>query len=333
MIDVYTLVTTLIATLLFPGLVFIVALALFTEWYIRKAVAHMQSRVGPRYVGFLGLLQPLADLLKLASVKEEIKQKYSLTWLAKVFGVLGIGAMVASLTLLPLSPIRFTSAYDYLVYIYLMGVWVPIAVTVMSLSMPNPFTNVGLSRFLTFLVVTEPAYFAALLVPFTLAVREGVAPVYSVYSTSRMVWGLWYNPLYAVLLVVALIASIVSVQAKTMLNPFNIPEAEQEIIAGFATEFSGPVLAVYNLLHDIDVAVSALFIVYLFLGGPAPFPHLSIWGMLLLIVKYIVVVTVISAIRASYGRFRIDQALAVVAKYSLIPGVLAAVAANLLLLL
>lgn len=321
----------LFTTIVFPGIVFIIALALFTEWYIRKAVAHMQSRVGPRYVGPFGLLQPLADLLKLASVKEEVKQKYSSLATAKFFGLLGIGALTASLLLFPLSPLRIVSEYDFLVYMYLFGVWVPLSIIIMSLSTPNPYTNIGVSRLLCFTIIVEPAYFSALLVPVTLASYNGGSPPYSIYGTAEAVYRLWSNPLYALLLAIAFIAVVVSIQAKTMLNPFNIPEAEQELIAGFATEFSGPVLAVYNLLHDIDLAVSALFVTYVFLGGPLPFNHLSIPGIILLIVKYLVVVTIISIIRSSFGRYRIDQALRVLTKYSLVPAIIAATAANILM--
>ncbi len=330
MIELYPLIMILLSILVFPGLIFIVALALFTEWYVRKAVAHMQSRMGPKYVGPVGLLQPLADLLKLLSVKEEMKQKYSMTWLAKLFGALGIGAMIACLLLLPLSPVRLVSDYDFLIYIYLFGVWVPISIIVMALSIPNPFAHIGVSRLLTFIIITEPAYFAALLVPVTLASING-EPIYSIYTASVKAIDLWMNPYYIPLMVIALVAIVVSIQAKAMLNPFNIPEAEQELIAGFATEFSGPVLAVYNLLHDIDLAVSALFVTYVFLGGPLPFNHLSIPGIILLIVKYLVVVTIISIIRSSFGRYRIDQALRVLTKYSLVPAIIAATAANILM--
>ncbi len=333
MISLYTILLALFTTIVFPGILFIIALALFTEWYIRKAVAHMQSRMGPKYVGPIGLLQPLADLLKLASVKEEIRQKYSSIGVAKLFGLLGISAMIASLLLLPLSPLRIASDYDFLIYIYLFGVWVPLSIIVMALSTPNPFTNIGVSRLLSFIIVIEPAYFSAFLVPVTLTTYSGVEPVYSVYATSTHVYRLWTNPVYAVLLVVALVAVIASIQAKTMLNPFNIPEAEQEIIAGFATEFSGPLLAIYNLLHDIEVAVASIFVAYVFLGGPAPFNHLSILGILVLIAKYILVVTIISIIRSSYGRFRIDQGLRVLTKYSLILGVLSAIVANIIVLI
>jgi len=110
-----------------------------------------------------------------------------------------------------------------------------------------------------------------------------------------------------------------------MYQPFNIPEAEQEIIAGFETEFSGPLLALFRLLHDVELAISLLLGVYIFLGGPLPFRHFSIGGVLLLIVKYVVLVIVITLVKNVMGRYRIDQALIQLFKYSLIPAIISSI--------
>ncbi|MEM4503098.1 MAG: NADH-quinone oxidoreductase subunit H, partial [Ignisphaera sp.] len=68
---------TLFVAIVFPGLFFMIAIALFSEWFYRKVVARMQNRMGPAYTGPMGLLQPLADILKLLLVKEVKKQRYS----------------------------------------------------------------------------------------------------------------------------------------------------------------------------------------------------------------------------------------------------------------
>ncbi|MCD6488863.1 MAG: NADH-quinone oxidoreductase subunit H [Desulfurococcales archaeon] len=310
----------LFAALVFPGLVFISALALFTEWFIRKIEARMQNRMGPSYVGPFGLLQPLADMLKLFSVKEEIRQRYSVPGIAVGFAVLGIGAAVAALFLLPLSPIRIAANYDFLIYLYLCSLWIPVAIIFMSLSMPNPFTGVGISRLLTMIIVYEPAYFISIFIPVVLVSHfYGGDAFYSILFTSMNSGRLWLNPLAAIAMVFGLVAILVSTQTKTMLQPFNIPEAEQEIIAGFATEFSGPILALYNFLHDVEITVTILAITYLYLGGPYPYPHLSIPGILLLIVKFLAVLFIVCLVKAVFGRLRIDQAVKTMFKYSFIP--------------
>ncbi|MET1160393.1 MAG: complex I subunit 1 family protein [Thermoprotei archaeon] len=316
----------LFSIIVFPGFIFLTALALFTQYLVRKWSGRLQKRMGPTYVGPLGMLQPLADLIKLVHVKEEVIHRYSMPGLAKFFGILGIGAGIAAMLFFPLSPLRIAGNYDYLVYAYLVSVWIPVALLLMSLAMPGPYTSLGVSRFLSFITIMEPAYFTALLVPMIIVSAEH-NPVYSIYTTSVNVWKYWLNPLTAIPLVLALIASIVALQAKAMFNPFNIPEAEQEIIAGFETEFSGPILGIASLLHDVDVAVTAISIVYLLLGGPYPFPHLSIPGIIVLIVKYLAVIFVATLIRNSFGRYRLEQALYTIFKYSLIPALIAAILA------
>jgi len=308
--------------LIFPGLIFTLSLGLFTEWYIRKFVARLQSRMGPSYVGPFGILQPLADLIKLLSVKEEIKQRLSSLRLAKAFAFLGIGAAVVSLLLLPISPYRLIAPYDFLIYIYLCCIWIPFSLIMMSLSMPNPFTSIGISRLLSIFVVSEPIHFTAMIIPVMLSTHlygSYCEAPYSMICASRYGVWLWTNPALVVPMALALIAVLVTLQARAMFQPFNIPEAEQEIIAGFATEFSGPILAFNNLLHDIDIAITLVFIVYVFLGGPYPFPHLSVQGVLILIVKYLALLTLISIIKASFGRFRIEQGIKSLLKYGGVP--------------
>ncbi len=320
--------------LVFPGLVFISALAMFNEWFIRKFVAKAQSRMGPTYVGPQGILQPFVDLVKLVAVKEEIKQKYSFVSVGKVFAFLGIGALIASLLLLPLSPFRLVAPYDFLIYVYLCGVWAPIALVILGISIPNPFTSVGVSRLLSILLLCEPTYFAAVLTPIILVTHllhtECLVP-YSILWTSKLVHKLWLGPT-AVPLALALVASIVTLQAKAMYQPFNIPEAEQELIAGFETEFSGPLLGLNNLLHEVDIAVTLLFITYLFLGGPYPYPHLSPQGIVVLIAKYLGLLLVVTVLKASFGRFRIEQGMWYIIKYGLIPAVIAIVIANVIIM-
>jgi len=308
----------------YPGIIFLFVLALLSEWWIRKVVARAQKRMGPSYVGFAGILQPFADFFKLITCKEEIRQKYSMISVAKLFAFLGIGSIVAVMMLLPLSPLRLEAGYDIIVLSYFCCVWVPVAMIVMAISTPNPFTGAGVSRLLSLYAICEPAYFMSILTP-TVLVTRAFHPYlpYTVLETSQHVWEIWLNPYSAIILILAFIGVTVSTQAKAMVQPFNIPEAEQELIAGPMTEFSGPLLALNNLLHDMDIAATLLITDYMLLGGPYPYSHLSVLGFLLVTIKYVGLLTLLSLIKASFGRFRIEQAIAAIGKYGLLSATIA----------
>jgi len=102
-----------------------------------------------------------------------------------------------------------------------------------------------------------------------------------------------------------------------MEKPFDIPEAETEIVAGPFTEYSGPKLALIILLHDVELFVGAAIIVFVFLGGPHPFTQAWWSGALTFLAKYLVVVAVLTSIKAAVARFRVDQALLVFWRYVL----------------
>jgi NADH-quinone oxidoreductase subunit H len=314
----------LFATLIFPGFVFLVVLSFLTQYLIRKLSARMQRRMGPKYAGPVGILQPVYDFLKLLRAKELLKTRYSMVRAAEISLLLGSSSLIASTLLLPLNIYSIGSPYDFLIFFYMASIWPILMIIFASLSMPGPYTSVGVSRLLSILTVSEPAFFTGLLVPVALASSNTKAPLMISIASAR-VYELWVNPLTLPIMILVTISLIVAFQSKLMLPPFNVPEAEQEIIAGHETEFSGPLLALAILLHDMDTVVSALAIVYLVLGGPAPFSHSSIEGVLLLTLKYLLVIAVATYVKNVFGRYRIDQALVALLKYGLTPAILAGI--------
>lgn len=314
----------ILSTIIFPGLFFTISLALFTQYMVRKISARYQNRMGPSYVGAFGVLQPFYDFWKLLRVKETVKTRFSMVKTAELFFLMGLAFSIGALVFLPLSPFRVCSEFDVLIFFYMASV-IPFISTVMaSMAMPGPYTSIGISRMLSIATIAEPAFFASIIIPVYLTTRGGDVLFMSL-SGYVNVPRTWLNPLYVVIMLLCFIAYIVSLQARVMYQPFNIPEAEQEIIAGFETEFSGPLLALFRLLHDVELAISLLLGVYIFLGGPLPFRHFSIGGVLLLIVKYVVLVIVITLVKNVMGRYRIDQALIQLFKYSLIPAIISSI--------
>jgi len=312
--------------IVFPGIIFLVALALFTDYFVRKISARYQSRMGPTYVGPLGILQPLYDFLKLIRVKEIVASKYSMPRVAEICLLLGMAFIVASVIFLPISPFNVVCEFDVFIFFYLSSVMPVFMLILASLSMPGPYTNLGVSRLLSMITIAEPSYFISILVPIYLATRRS-QQFLSITGTYRSIYVLYQNPAFLVILALVAIAYAMSVQVKAMYPPFNIPEAEQEIIAGFETEFSGPLLGLAKLLHYLDVNIALLAGVYVILGGPAPFSHTSIRGVIVLVLKYLALLFLVVTLKNIMGRFRIEQALTTIFRYSFIPAIIAAILA------
>jgi NADH-quinone oxidoreductase subunit H len=320
-LDVY--VNALLSILVFPGTIFLVALAFFTQYLVRKLSARYQRRMGPSYVGPIGLLQPFYDFLKLLRAKEEVVNRFSMPRLAEFALLIGVSCIVSSVIFLPISLFNVATVFDVLIFFYLSSVMPLFAMVIASLSMPSPYTSIGVSRLLSLVTIAEPAYFVSILVPVYLATRSG-GVFMSISSTYVNSSRLYSNPVALVITALSLVGFAVSIQVKAMYPPFNIPEAEQEIIAGYETEFSGPLLALARLLHDLDIVIALLAGVYILLGGPMPFNHLSPQGVVVLALKYLILLLLVTTLKNIMGRYRIDQALVQVFKYGLIPPIIAA---------
>lgn len=300
-------------TLVYPGALFSLAVAIFTQWFRRKAYARMQNRMGPTYTGPSGLLQPLADYIKLF-FKEDIVVIRGYRKLPAFLLALSIGALLAILLMLPISPFPIYASFDIIVAAYLL-VWPTLTLAALGFLSPSPYGAIGSSRVLSLTIAYEVAFLISIFTPIVLASRLADAQ-YSLYLTSITSWALWKYPALIPLLIITLITSLISLQCKLFDKPFDIPEAEQEIVAGPFTEYSGPKLAYIIFIHDLEQVVNSIIIVFLFLGGAAPFANYPWWIQAVVIaVKYIVVVLVLTWIRAMVARLRVDQAIKILWKY------------------
>lgn len=325
MVDLENIAWFLISTLIYPGLAFLIFVSLLTQWFYRKTYARMQNRMGPSYVGPFGVLQPFADFIKLMFSKEDITTEVGLKKSPAFMLSLGIGSLVALLLLTPLSPFSIAFNYDIIIVLYLTF-WASFTFILVGFMAPNPYTITGTSRYLSLFVIYEPIWVGNLLIPVVLVSKllQGYAsPTFSLLITSLHSALLWSTPITAIATFLSLISILLVLQAKVMFKPFDIPEAEQEVVAGPLTEYSGPKLALIHLLHDIELTVYSLLIVILFLGGPSPFTYGDIKGIPILIIKYLLIVLLLTIIKASVARMRIDHAIRTLAKISVIPTLIA----------
>jgi NADH-quinone oxidoreductase subunit H len=158
------------------------------------------------------------------------------------------------------------------------------------------FAAVGGVRVLTLLFSYEVPLFLALLSPAVMAGTWRLAEIAAYYQD---------HPFHTLITVfLGLPVSLVCLQAKLERIPFDIPEAETEIVGGAFTEYSGRKLAMFRLLIDVELVVGAGFIAALFLGG---FPGGLVGGFVWFILKTLAIVVVLSAIKAVMARIRIDQ--------------------------
>jgi NADH-quinone oxidoreductase subunit H len=282
-----------LAYLIFPGFLFTAIIGMFASWIDRKVTARVQWRVGPP------ILQPLYDFIKLLG-KETIVPRGSskLTFLmAPMFGLVAvtfISTLVWSAILWP----DKSFGGDLIVILYFLMV-PSIAVIVGAFASKNRIASLGASREMKLMLADELPFLLAISVAIIQsngAIRLGQLMEYQ--QTYGWVFGSFSG-------VLAVLVAVITMQAKLTLVPFDIPEAETEIMGGVFVEYSGPPLAIYKLTRMMMLFTLPMVLVLVFLGGM----HFQGWAILWSILKYVALLVVIVLIRNTNPRVRIDQAM------------------------
>ncbi len=298
---------TLVYLILYPGLLFIFFYSTFAEWYDRKLYARFQNRMGPTHTGRAGVLQPIADFIKLMS-KEDIVPERADRGLFRALPAFGLAIVSVGMLLLPLwnynlassSPISFSG--DIVVLLYLLSL--PTFIFFLAgWSSTNLFSTVGATRVLTMLFGYEVPLFLTVLTPAILANSWRLAEIAAFYRQ---------QPLLALLNLPAFIIALICVQAKLERTPFDIPHAETEIVGGTFTEYSGKKLALFRLMMDVELVVASGLLATVFLGG---FPGGLLPGLINFIIKTLLVISLLSLLRATTSRIRVDQVIALSWRY------------------
>lgn len=259
--------------LIFPGLLLAALIGFLYEGIIRKLSAHMHSRVGPP------IWQPLLDFFKLM-LKENIKPGSA----SPLFTIVPIFAFSSIITVIFLVPVAgfqlITFPGSLIVAIYLL-IFSSLLYAVAGWASSSPFGSVGSIREITQLFAYEFPLIISLLTV-GLLTQFTIAPFLA-----------WQFPL-------TIFAFMISLQGKLGLPPFHIPDAEQEIVAGPLTEYSGSRLGLFHLARAIRLFVMvSLGVTFLFGGG----------SLLLFFAKSLIIILVLTLIRSVFARIRIDQAL------------------------
>lgn len=288
-------------TLIFPGLLFLSCLVLFCDWFERKLAAKMQNRMGPSYTGPWGILQPLADYMKLFS-KEDVVPIQANRIFFTLAPVLSLSLFAFALFFLPLDGAYVLSDSAFEGDLILVLVLVTLATFTMFLSgwaSANPYSGIGATRVLTQLLGYDIPLIALAACP-------------AFVARSLCIWKISasQNVPYALVIPWAFLLFIIVLQAELEKDPFDIPHAETELVAGYETEFSGRRLAFLRLARDFQLLFGAALTTSLFLGGPEGpviFGPASLWRTVWFIAKMLLVLVVFEYVAAICARLRIDQ--------------------------
>ncbi len=274
--------------LIFPGFLFTAAGGMLVCWIDRKVTARIQWRVGPP------LLQPVYDFVKLLG-KETIVPRdgnRAAFLLAPAVGMSGI-LLVSSLLWKTILNPGEGFVGDLIVLLYLLTL-PSLAVIVGGFASANPFASLGASREMKLILSYELPFILAVAVPVIksgYAIRLGAVAGFHLASISGLV---------------AFLVVILCQQAKLALVPFDMAEAETEIMAGALIEYSGPALAVHKLTRMMMLFTLPLFTTLLFLGRiDFSGAGTAVTGLL----KYVGVLVLVILIRNTAPRVRIDQAM------------------------
>ncbi len=273
------------------GFILTAVIGLGASWLDRKVTARVQYRVGPP------LLQPLIDIVKLLGKETLIPEGASrIAFLtAPVVGLASVITVSALLWANNLTPAN-TFMGDLIVTVYLLLI-PSLSIIMGAFASANPLASIGASREMKLILSYELPFALVILVPVIhagLSLKLGDILIFQ--TENGVVVG-------SVSGILALIVAILCMQAKLALVPFDIPEAETELAGGVLIEYSGAALAIYKLMKNMLLFVLPFFVIILFMGG-IRFEGIHIlWGIL----KYVGLVALITVIRNTNPRIRVDQ--------------------------
>ena len=301
------------------GLIFIifnmlVLSAAFMVWMERKVCAYIQDRVGPNRVGYEGALQPFADVIKLM-FKEELRPKAADALLFAIAPVISACAAFAAFAVVPFGtettlfglldeplPLQVTDVNVAVLVIFAitsMGVY---GIVLAGWSSNSKYSLLGGIRSSAQMISYELSYGLALAAVIMLAGSLSLREI--VLAQSGTWWGFiprWYIFLQPLGFLIYMTAGV----AETNRAPFDFPEAEQELVAGYHTEYSGMRFAMYFIAEYVAMISMSAVAATLFFGGWT-FPFLP-GGPWWLILKMLFFLFLFVWLRATLPRLRYDQ--------------------------
>lgn len=283
---------TLVIPIFATATVGTLAIGLLSKWIDRKVTARIQWRVGPPWY------QPIADVIKLLGKETIVPNTARMTGFL-LAPLLGLAATAVAATILWMANIYPNEGFvgDLIVVLYLLTI-PALAIIIGGSASGNPLAAVGAAREMKLLIAYE--------LPLLLAILAAVFGS----ADSFQLGALKVTPTQSIAAdvgcVIGFIVALMCVQAKLGLVPFDIAEAGCEIASGPFIEYSGAPLAILYLTKAMLLATMPIFLVTVFWGG---FAFGTVGGAAASIGKYVLIIVVLTLVRNTNPRVRIDHAM------------------------
>ncbi|MCS7149447.1 MAG: NADH-quinone oxidoreductase subunit NuoH [Caldimicrobium sp.] len=282
--------------------------AAYTVYAERKIIGRIQSRLGPREVGPYGLLQPLADLVKLLT-KEDILPKEADRFLFKLAPLLLLVTTIVNLSVIPFYP-------DFIIADVHVGILVILAFAGLGVYGVILGGYASGSKYSLLGGLRSAAQMLSYEIPLTVSLAGVILAAESfrlgdiVEAQANSLFGMNLFPQ-----VIGFLVFLICAFAETNRAPFDLPEAESELVAGYMTEYSGFRMGLFFLGEYISMYVMALLISLCYLGGWSLPPWMlsllpilkEIPPVLILLVKVYFFIFLFIWVRATFPRYRFDQ--------------------------
>ena len=284
-----------ITIVVFPGFIHLVLIVVFLTWYERKVLARIQLRIGPLYAGPSGILQPLADGVKL--IFKEIMIPYK----ADKPLFLGVPLMLALLAALPFAVIPFGQNWVIanldvgIVFVFAVASLFPSMILLFAWASNSKYPFLGGLRSLFQQVGYEiPMWISTL----SIVMLAGSLNLVDIVNAQSRTW-------FIIPAFLSFIVFFIAAMAELERLPFDLPTAEPELVAGWVTESSGAIFMLIFMGLYMKLYLMSALVTVLFLGGwwgPAFLPQPA-W----FIIKTLIVATFIIIPRGVYPRIRVDM--------------------------
>ena len=281
--------------------IFVLLVDILLVWVERKVVARFQDRLGPNRLGPFGLIQPIADVIKLL-IKEDITPIGADRIVYNLPPIIALATVLMLWAVIPLAPTIVGTDLDVgVLYVVALGAFGTLGIIMAGWASNNKYALIGAFRTVAQMVSYEVPMVIALMVPVLLA---GTMGINSIVFAQSPVW-------YVVVAPVAALIIFISAIAELGRAPFDLAEAESEIVAGFHIEYTGMKFGMFyagELLHALTISG---LVASLFLGGwrgPGAEAY-PILGVVYFFMKAFFLYWAIMWIKYSLPRIRIDHML------------------------